>query len=193
MNPRIVFFIILFLATTSAYSQEVKLIDGDLSFLKGEKTISTKFIYDNVLIGNDGLREAEYIKRKKSEHEAREPGSGKRWEEAWHSDRYNRFEPIFNEVLQKYSKITPDATAKYILFFETIRIEPGYNVGAAMASSRIDAEVYIVKASAPSDILALISVIDVPGGSGFDAGSRMQEAYSRSAAEIGRLIKKQLK
>jgi hypothetical protein len=182
---------------TQQPKMQVKLVDGDLEFLKGEKAIHLQFVYTNMLIGDDGINEADYIKRKVSEYNAKVPRSGEEWRSAWFSDRKDRFEPRFIEMFEKYSSLSTKDEAKYTLIFETTRTEPGYNVGVQSASARIDADVYIVETSDPTNVFAQISVTNVPGiesiGFGYHAGYRIQEAYGRSAVEIGRLIKKKIK
>ena len=147
-----------------------------------------------MIVGKE-LTEEAYIKRKKEEYDAKEPGRGASWEKNWFDDREKRFEPKFYELFQKYAMMTTNSTdAKYTLIFHTTRTEPGWNVGVARAAARIDAEVDIVETANPKNVIAKLTVINAPGSGGmgydFDSGFRLQEAYAKSGKEIGKLISK---
>lgn len=54
------------------------IVKGDLAFLKGDSSINITFVYDKLTVGNEG-KEANYIKKKKAEKDAKEPGKGDEW------------------------------------------------------------------------------------------------------------------
>ena len=85
-------FIMFLCLSFAAYSQKIKLIEGDVSVLKGQKSVTTEFTYDNMSVGKFP-NEADYIAKKKAEYNEKEPGSGDTWEEKWVADRKERFEP----------------------------------------------------------------------------------------------------
>jgi hypothetical protein len=189
--------ILLLAASSTAFAQKVKLVEGSLTSLKGQKEISTKFTYDNMIVGKDFTEEA-YIKRKKGDYNEKEPGRGDLWEKAWVADRKERFEPQFIELFEKHSSMTTkSADAKYTLVFHTTRTEPGWNVGVMRAPARIDGEVLIVETANPSNVIAEMSVVNAPGrdamGFDFETGYRIQEAYAKSGKEVAKLLVKQMK
>lgn len=192
------YFLILLFAflTITGYSQKIKLLEGDLSPLKGQTAIKTEFQYD-MSVGKFA-KEEDYIAKKKSELNGKEAGRGDSWEESWKSDRQDRFEPQFRELFSKHSDIsTVGDDAKYTLIFKTIKTEPGFNVGVANRPAYIDAEVIIVEAQNPSKVIARISVLKAPGrdvmGFDYETGARLQEAYAKAGKELGGFIKKNLK
>jgi hypothetical protein len=192
------YFLILLFAflTITGYSQKIKLLEGDLSPLKGQTAIKTEFQYD-MSVGKFA-KEEDYIAKKKSELNGKEAGRGDSWEESWKSDRQDRFEPQFRELFSKHSDIsTVGDDAKYTLIFKTIKTEPGFNVGVANRPAYIDAEVLIVEAQNPSKVIAKISVLKAPGrdvmGFDYETGARLQEAYAKAGKELGGFIKKNLK
>lgn len=179
----------------SGMAQTVKLVEGDLKPLKGESSIALKFKYDNMTIGDDGQSEAEYIKKKKGDLNAKEAGRGDKWEQAWFDDRESRFEPKFRELFTKHSKLQVNDNAKYTLVFNTTRTEPGWlATGIIRKNARIDGEVLIVESADPSKVIAKLQVVNAPGqaatGLDWDTGLRIQEAYAKSGKEVGRLIAK---
>jgi hypothetical protein len=173
-----------------SYSQTVVLKKGNITPLKGQKSLQVSFEYDNMLIGKDGLTETAYIKRKKDEYNAKEAGRGEKWEKDWYKDRKERFEPHFIELFDKHSPFTIADKAEYTLIFRTTRTEPGWNVGVMRAPARIDAEVLIVETQNPNNILAVYSINNAPGrdamGYDFDTGYRLQEAYAKSGKALGK-------
>jgi hypothetical protein len=186
--------ILFIVMSMTAYAQKYKLVQGSLKPLKGQASIVTEFTYDNMQIGKDGkLSEADYIKRKKEEYNAKEAGRGEKWEAAWYADRKERFEPQFKELFERYAKMKPVASdAKYTLIFKTTKTEPGWNVAVMRQPARIDAEVWIVETADPSNLIAKIVITGAPGrdaaGYDFDTGYRIQEAYAKSGKEVGKLI-----
>ena len=71
----IVLLISLFAINVNA--QKIKLVDGDISFLKGQKVLGVEFIYEEIMVGK--MTEADYIDKKVAEAEEREPGTGEAW------------------------------------------------------------------------------------------------------------------
>lgn len=186
--------ILLLVISVAGFAQKVKVVEGSLKPLQGEKVIKTEFTYDQMTIGKDGLKEQDYINRKKSDYDEKEKGRGDKWEKAWYADRTERFEPQFNELFEKFGKVSTKGDSKYTLIFKTTRTEPGWNVGVMRASARIDAEVLIVETANRSNVIAKLTVTNAPGrdamGYDFDTGYRIQEAYAKSGKEIGKLIAK---
>ena len=95
------FFSVLFLNllfSISGFSQEVDIMKGELIFLKDEKTINIEFTYEKMMVGDDG-KEENYIKRKTTELNAKEAGTGDTWAIKWQEDKQMRYEPKLSLVL----------------------------------------------------------------------------------------------
>jgi hypothetical protein len=191
-----IFAVLMMALAVSGYAQKIKLLEGDLSPLKGQKAIKTEFTYDDLTVGNK--KEADYVKDKKATYNEKEAGKGDKWEEAWTDDRKNRFEPKFRELFAKHSGMTTaEESAQYTLIFKTTSMEPGYNIGITRKSASIDAEVWIVESANKEKVIAKISVLNAPGaqfgGYDFDSGTRLQESYAKAGKEIGEFISKKTK
>ena len=102
------------MALSSAMAQKVKLIEGDLSALKNEKSINTEFTYDKMKVGKFD-DEAEYVSKKKEEYNKKEAGRGDTWATRWVDDREEKFEPQFNELFEKTSMMTITPKSNYTL------------------------------------------------------------------------------
>ena len=185
----------LFIAAPAS-AQEVDLTRGDLSILKGETTINIEFTYDKLTVGDDG-KEANYIKRKKDEANAKEPGSGDAWALKWHEDKTTKFEPKFILGFTNLSKMTVSKDAKYTIIFNTRALEPGYSIGVSKRNAGIDGTVTIVETANRDKKLVVLSV-ERPEenkfrGAAFDAGSRIADAYYLSGQKVGKFINKNKK
>lgn len=191
-------FLMLFVGLASAaYAQKIKLVEGDLSVLKDQKAVKTIFSYDDMSVGKYP-KEADYIEKKKSDYNAKEAGSGDKWEKAWIDDRKERFEPQFRELFSKYAEMSTVAEdSPYTLIFKTTKTEPGWNVGVTRAPAYIDGEAWIVKSDAPEKAIARITITKSPGrdvfGYDFETGARLEQAYAKAGKEIGAFIKKSAK
>jgi hypothetical protein len=181
----------------TGYSQKIKLVEGDVSVLKGQKSVTTEFTYDNMSVGKFP-KEEDYVAQKKADLNKKEAGTGDKWELAWVSDRKERFEPQFRELFSKYAEIsTVGENVPYTLIFKTVKTEPGWNIGISRAPAFIDAEAWIVDSSDHNQVLAKLTITKSPGrdamGYDFETGARLQEAYAKAGKELGAYIKGKLK
>lgn len=186
-------FIGMLLICFTGYTQEVDLTKGDLSFLKGETTINIEFTFEKMSVG-DFSKEADYIKKRTEELNAKEPGSGDTWALKWEEDKTDKFAKKFILGFTNLSKMTFSADAKYILVFNTKALEPGYSIGISKRNAGIDGTVTIVETANRGKKLAVLSV-ERPGenkwrGAAFDAGSRIADAYYLSGQKTGKFIVK---
>lgn len=182
----------------SAQAQRIKLVDGDLSPLKGESAVNLDFTYDNMRVGRYD-KEQDYVNDKKEAYNKKEAGRGDSWAIAWVNDREARFEPGFIELFEKYSdfKVSSKKEAKYTLVFHTMATEPGFNIGITSKPSDIDAELLLVETADKTKVLAKLSVDNIKGrsfaGYDFDTGLRITEAYQLAGKVIGKFIMDKVK
>ncbi len=187
-------------STSCAFAQKVKIVSGDVSFLKETESFNVEFVYpDDMKVGKGSQKE--YIEKKKAKAEEKEAGAGERWEEAWYADREEHFEPRFLELLGKYlgSKdidVISDPSNKITMFVTTTFIEPGYNVGISRRPALIDLKITFKDTDSDKE-LAELSVKKSPGnapiGMDFDAGVRMGEAYAKAGKTLAKVLIKKAK
>jgi hypothetical protein len=192
------FILLSFTALISAKTnaQEVDISKGSLFILKDEKTINIEFTYEKLAVGDFG-KEADYIKKRKDEMNAKEAGTGDTWAIKWEEDKAMRYEPKFILAFTNVSGMTIDKEAKYTMIFNTKFIEPGYSIGVSKRNAGIDGTATIVETANRAKKLAVLSV-ERPGenmfrGAAFDAGSRIADAYNLSGQKIAKFIKKNKK
>ena len=191
----VVIFALLFIPTFTI-AQDVDIIKGELIFLKDEKTINIEFTYEKMVVGDDG-KEADYIKRKTAELNAKEAGTGDTWAIKWQEDKAMRYEPKYILGFTNLSGMTVSKDAKYTMIFNTKALEPGYSIGVSKRNAGIDGTVIIVETANRAKILAKLSV-ERPGenkfrGAAFDAGSRIADAYYLTGQKVAKFIKKNMK
>jgi len=174
------------------FTQKIKLAEGNVSALKGQKTINLEFTYDGVRVGKYA-NEKEYIDKKKADYNGKEPGKGDKWEKDWFNDRKGRFEPRFIESFI-LAGMTAKQDAQYSIVFNTTFIEPGFNVGVARRNAYIDGVAVLVATNDKSKVLARFTIDNAPGriygGYDFDTGLRIQEGYATAGKGLGRFIAK---
>ncbi len=195
-KPFLMMFFLNLLLSIPGFSQEVDIMKGELIFLKDEKTINIEFTYEKMMVGDDG-KEENYIKRKTTELNAKEAGTGDTWAIKWQEDKQMRYEPKFILGFTNLSGMTVSKDAKYTMIFNTKALEPGYSIGVSKRNAGIDGTVTIVETANRAKILAKL-MVERPEenkfrGAAFDAGSRIADAYYLSGQKVAKFIKKNMK
>lgn len=193
-----VMFCLSVLLSSSLFSlgQTITVLEGSLSPLKGQSSISLEFTYNNTGVGKFE-KEADYIAQKKSDYNSKTPGRGDTWATAWEDDKQTRYKPRFVQMFNERGLQIKDGAA-YTLIFNTTFMEPGFNAGWPIRkNASISGDAIIVETSNKNNVIAKISVKDAPGrayaGADFDTGVRIQEAYAMAGRELGKFISSKIK
>lgn len=176
----------------------MKMESGSFGVLKGISVLNVEYRYDHMAVGKFD-NEQDYIEKKVGEYNKKEAGTGDKWKESWFADREKRFEPQFEELMNKgFSEkgtglvLAHDQSATYTLIVHTVFTEPGYNIGISRMNAYIDAKIELVETGSPENILASMSIDNAPGrdvmGYDFDTGYRIQEAYAKMGKELSYFI-----
>ena len=178
------------------FAQEVDMTKGDLSILKGETSINFEFTYEKMAVG-DFNKEADYIKKRIDELNAKEPGSGDKWAVEWEEQKKTYFGDKFMLGFTKQNKLTYSKDAKYTLIFNTKALEPGYQVGVSKRNAGVDGTVTLVESTKRDKKIAVLYVERAPEskwrGAAFDAKSRIGDAYYMDGQKVGKFIEKNIK
>ncbi|MFC2100251.1 hypothetical protein ACFLRZ_00325 [Bacteroidota bacterium] len=197
-----IFFIgIAIIFSGMVHAQKIKLVSGNMSFIKGQKVLKVVYNYDDMKVGK--MDEDKYVSTKVKEYNQDIPGKGDNWQKAWINDRTSRFQPKFELLFNKYLKEkgvsihTEAADAKYTLLLKTTMTEPGFNVYVSSRPAMINTEVIFTETANPEKVLAKITITGSPGntmGNDYDTGNRIQEAYAKCGKALAKyLIKTALK
>jgi len=190
-------FLSLFVGVSfTCCAQEVDLTRGDLSVLKGESSVNFEFTYEKMAVG-DFNKEADYIKKRVTEMNTKEPGSGDNWVLEWEAQKKNYFGDKFMLGFFKHFEASYDKSAKYTLIFNTKALEPGYQVGVSKKNAGVDGTLTLIETGKPEKKLAILFIERKPEtiwrGAAFDAKSRIGDAYYVDGQAAGKFIKKYAK
>ena len=178
------------------FAQEVDLTKGNLAVLKGETTINFEFTYEKMAVG-DFSKEADYIKKRTEELNAKEPGTGDKWAVEWAEQKKGYFGEKFILGFTKQNKMTANKEAKYTLIFNTKALEPGYQLGGPKRNAGVDGTVTLVETANRDKKLAVLYVERAPEtmwrGAAFDAKSRIGDAYYMDGQKVGKFIEQAVK
>lgn len=178
-------------ANLKVFAQEVDLTKGNLSVLKGETSINFEFTYEKMAIG-DFSKEADYIKKRTEELNAKEPGTGDKWAVEWEEQKKSYFGDKFILGFTKQNKMTVSKEAKYTLIFNTKALEPGYQLGGPKRNAGVDGTITLVETAKRDKKLAVLFVERAPEtkwrGAAFDAKSRIGDAYFMDGQKVGKFI-----
>lgn len=200
---------------TSLHLSAQKLISGSFDALKGEKSLNVMFEYSNITVGNaanpfatgKGTPEKEYVDKKTSELNAKNPGDGDRWSKAWQDDRTRLFQPAFiqafNEKLEKQGLIAKEnvSDAKFTLLVKTVFVDPGWNIGVSKKEAFISLQIDIVETADHSKVVASVEMKNIMkkvqvsyGDMTFDfaVGQRLQACYEQAGISFGKFLSKGL-
>jgi hypothetical protein len=180
---------------------KVMLESGDAKEFKTHPVINLKVTYDDLKVG-DFNSEAQYTKKKVKDLNSKESGKGDTWLMKWENAKENvwpeRFELMYNKVLEKKANLKCDRNStenEYTLMVNVTFIEPGFNVGVASKPAAASFEFNLVKTSNPSESLAKLYVNNVPGaqamGYDFDSDTRVGESFAKGAKMLAAYILKQ--
>lgn len=180
--------------TVNLNAQKIKLSSGSLSFLSGVQTVNVSFDYSDMKVGKKS--ETDYVDEKVADYNKKESGRGDQWKQSWTSDREERFEPKFLELLAKnapkwsFSKGSGDVDMKV----HTTFTEPGFNAVVAKQYAMVDLTITFSQGGAEK---AVVTVLKAPGrtyGYGdLDTGVRITEAYAAAGKYFGKFLVKSTK
>jgi len=182
---------------TSLNAQKINTKSGNMDFLKSEKEFNVEFVYDGVTIGKKNIAEADFIKEKVDDNNAKVAGQGDKWLEDWTSAKTTKFPEKFLTLLRDEGPkgVTvhhPEAKAKYTCIVRAINMEPGFKIGMSTIPAKVDFEISWVDSSDKSKVLCLQSIENSPGsqamGFDFTSSSRLAESYAKAGKIVGKYL-----
>lgn len=180
----------------NGFAQEVDITKGDLSILKGETTINVEMTYEKMAVG-DFSKEADYIKKRTQDENAKDPPNGDHWAAEWEEQKKSYFGEKFTLGLTKTYDIKMEKSAKYTLIVNTKALEPGYQVGISKRNAGVDLSITLIETGKPEKKLAVLYVErkaeTMWRGAAFDAKSRIGDAYFVDGQAVGKFFKKNIK
>ena len=204
MTKRLFILASLLLTVNATFAAIVKLNSGSLGFLKGETQVNVVYSYEGMRVSKFE-HEQDYIDKKVAEFNNKEAGKGELWRQGWVADRAERYQPKFEELLNRYLadrksslKFGSFKDAKYTLILKTTFTEPGWvGLGLIRQSSLISADAVFLETQNRATPLAALTITKSPGfgamGYDYDPAIRIQESYAKAGKEFGIFIGKKIK
>jgi hypothetical protein len=173
------------------YAQEITLEDGSFKILFAEKTVGLQFTYDSLQVGKYKI-EADYVNKKVTEMNNKEPGKGDAWAREWIAQRKEKFEPAFTDGFKTSSGLKISGEAKYTLIFHTTYIEQGFSTAGIMVhkNPEVRGELILVENGDEHKIVAKASMTKAMGKAGphFETGDHVDEAYFEAGSAAGPFV-----
>jgi hypothetical protein len=188
--------VILFTVAGQVSAQKIKVESGSVAEIAKEKKVNIQYDYSDFKVGKGGS-EADYVKEKVADYNKDEPGKGDKWHKGWVDARKTRYEPKFEELINKMLEDKGishgvNTDAKYTLIVKTTFVEPGFNVGVMKQPAYVSFEFSYVETANPTNVVSKMSLQKVVGsqamGYDFDAGSRIAESYAKGGKILGKFI-----
>ncbi|NPD45164.1 MULTISPECIES: hypothetical protein [unclassified Lentimicrobium] len=193
MKKIILVFIASFMMIGFTQAQKIKIVSGDMGFMKDLAELNVTFEYpEDMKFGK--TTQDKYIEKKMADAEEKEEGAGEAWKDSYFADREDHYEPMFMEGMEKYAGdlfvAQDDSDYEYTMIVKTTFTEPGFFMGFQNKKSAIDLEITFVKTDATDEALAVVKITKAPGAAAPDTGLRVGDAYFTAAQQFGKLLKK---
>lgn len=186
------------LSGSAAKAQKMVQESGGLTMLAGQSKLLVEYDFSDLDMGKEGS-ESDYLNKKKTDLNAKEPGKGDKFVAGWEKNKTDRYQPKFEELFNKTAKekiniSASNKDAKYKLIVKTLTLYPGYNIGISKMPAYVSFAFIIVDVADPSKVLSKTLVRNVVGsqamGYDFDAGSRLQESYAKAGKMYAKYVMK---
>lgn len=201
MKTKLVVFactISLLLVSVNLFAGGIKVISGSNSAFANEKMMNIQFDYSSFGVGKFKTEE-EYTSSKVTEYNSKEAGKGDKWLIGWKEARKAKYEPKFQELLNKELEekgviYGSNPSAKYTLTVKITFFEPGYNIGISSKPSYVSYEFSFAETANPTKILSKLSLEEVRGasfgGMDFDVTMRVAESFAKGGKMLGSYLSK---
>jgi len=186
----------------------VSLKSGSLATLKGSKTVNVEYSYEGMRVGN--MTEQEYVSKRTEKLDKESPGAGATWLNTWQNNRVARFQPKFEQLLNKQLAARnvelhfgSHPEAKYTLLLKTTRMTLGYYAAVMNRPAFLDAEAIFFETQNRENQVAVVTFRKMAGmdamtillgvGPSVEQGSRVQESYANTGKRLGIRVAKKVK
>jgi hypothetical protein len=197
---KLLVIVVLFVSCT-IMSQDMKVVQGDFGFLKGQKEINVEFDYSKMTLLKENKSEAQYVEDRTKELNEKSKGVGDIWKKKWKPSKELIWNPKFlelvNIVLLKENEevsFQEDLTAaKYTLIVETVWIYPGWDAGIMKQPAKVTTNLKFVETANKSNILLEISSANAPGdqwGNNYSNESRIGEGFAKTGKSLAKMLLK---
>ncbi|WP_282629551.1 hypothetical protein [Empedobacter sedimenti] len=178
-----------------SFGQKIQILSGNTDFLKDQKEINVKLIFDNVKFYDENKTEAEYLEKREKdvlENPKRGEKYWKEWITSWNESKDVDYLDKFIKGTSKSKKYSfvKDSSAKYTLIVNSEWIYPGYHAGIVIEPAKLSTTLNFVETANPSNVLLSIKSDKVRGTSGKNdfvmEYGRIASAYESTGKLLGK-------
>lgn len=172
----------------------IRVESGSFAFLKQERRVNLEYDYSDLKAGRNAKEcfpEQEFVVQQVARENEKYAGHGDMWRQEWIGQRTVRFQPRFQELLNKQFaqgnvplEFGSFKDAKCTLILKTKRL--------LTRPQCLTADAVFVETNNRTNTVALVKLVNIPGRdvwSGFD----MREAYAKAGKDLGILIRGKIK
>jgi hypothetical protein len=177
-----------------AIAGDKRVESGSVAFLKQERRVNLEYDYSDLKAGRnakDCLPEQEFVAQQVARGNEKHAGRGDIWKQEWIGQRTVRFQPRFQEILNKQFAVGnvplefgAFKDAKYTLILKTRTLLTG--------SRCLTADAVFVETNNRTNTVAVVKLVNVPGREAW-SGPDMREAYAKAGKDLGILIRGKIK
>lgn len=174
-----------------AHAQKIKWDTGNLKVLKGQTSLSTEVIYENLKISD--MNEKDFLDEKRKKLNDKKAGTGDTYCTKWEEAKTTKYITKLNEYIGKSSKnkvsaSTENANAKYKLILKPNNINVGKGNALGSKPALVDFDITIVDNANPSSIVAHGIAKKVKGEAKKPKGSAWAPAGVTAAMDISNAV-----
>lgn len=187
--------VVAVLAGQPANAADARVKSGSLAFLKQQEQVNLEFDFSGMKVGRkagDVVPELEFIARLNQI----QPGRGDAWKREW-VGTVSHYQRGFQTLLNKHVEggglplhFESLKEARYTLILQTTTVLTGTE-GFASVPPILSADAVFVDTANRSNVLAVVELERVPGGSSYY--SAMREAYAKAGKDLGIFLRRKVK
>lgn len=190
------------IATTTFAQNKINFEQGNFDFLKDQKEVNVKFVFDNVAFHEKNLTEAQYLENRKADITAKKgQNTWDSWNTQWEKYKASEFLDFFIKGINGKSKkvyFRSDVKTKYTLIIDTKWLYAGWYGGfMGTQPAKLTANLTFVETDNPSNVVMKLVADKIEGNKGNDdlnwEYGRMGAAYEitgkKLAKEINAVVK----
>ena len=178
-----------------ATGEGVRIESGSVAFLKQETRVNLEYDYSDLKVGRNAkecLPEPEFIALGVAKRNAKKAGLGDTWRQEWVGQRPIRFQPKFQELLNKQFALDniplefgAFKDAKYTLILKT----------KMMLTGLLSADAVFVETNNRTNAVAVVKLVNVPGRDPWSGAGMydLREAYVKAGRDLGILLRGKIK
>ncbi|HEU0137259.1 MAG TPA: hypothetical protein VFQ50_08210 [Flavobacterium sp.] len=193
----------LLLVTMVSTAQDMDVVKGNFTFLKGISELNVEFNYADLKLLKDNLTNDQYVTQRAAELNEKSRGNGDIWKKKWAASRESiwniKFLELMNKVYGNERNVSVQeglSGAKHTLIVDVVWIYPGWDAAVMKQPAKVTLRYRFVETANRGNVLLEITSEEAPGdqwGNNFSNESRIGEGFAKSAKSLAKEMVKKTK